>query len=55
MKFVGALAALVVLGTVGVQGDCGARGCGDDEHDDWLVYRDHRGGAIRIAAVAAPG
>jgi hypothetical protein len=43
MKFVGALAAIIVLGTVSAQSDCGPRGCGDDElHDDWRVYRDRR-------------
>ena len=42
MKFVGALAAIIVLGTVSALADCG-RGCGDDElHDDWRVYRDHQ-------------
>ena len=43
MKYVGALAAIIVLGTVSAQADCGPRGCGDDEwHDDWRVNRDHR-------------
>jgi hypothetical protein len=42
MKFLSALAAIVVLGTVSAQADCG-RGCTVDElHDDWRLYRDHR-------------
>ena len=42
-KFVGAFAAIIVLGTVSALADCEPRGCGDDElHDDWSVYRDHR-------------